>query len=178
MCLILILSEQAPAARPDSLSDLLATSPKGEIREKLHKWDKDLSEEDIAVLEAFIQETRHKDWALNYYARLLLRRKVPGRYQVSAAVEQAEAILARMVQTMGYDRQYDRFIPELVELGRNITELLLDVLEYEGEFDTIRKENAMKALGMIDDPGSSQPSSIAWPRKDGITGLGWNCKPF
>lgn len=134
-----------------SLVDVLREQSRWDRIKGLQSWRRELTEKEIAALEKYQEETIHKDWMLNHCAQLLLRRNVPDRYAVSAQIEKAEELFVNMRAGMVSSRAYDKYIDEIVSLGNEVTQFLLDLLKYREPHDCFRKRIAIIALGEIDD---------------------------
>ena len=133
------------------LAEMLAEPNRWKKIEGLRSWEEKLSRDDIKQLEKFANEKKHVDWALNYYAKLLLRYNAPNKYAVSSQVKKAENLFAKMRAGKISSGIYDKYIDEIAGLGNDIVPMLLDLLKYRNNHDFFRKDIAIKVLGELND---------------------------
>jgi hypothetical protein len=133
----------ATEAENESLDVILKEQSRWGKIEYLQSCNRELSEDEINVLERFEEETKHCDWMMNYYAQLILRRSVPDRHAVTPQVAKAEELFTKMRAGKVANGTYDIYLDEIKVLGNDVTGFLLDFLNYREQHDYFRKDIAI-----------------------------------
>jgi len=128
---------QAAPAVP--LAKVLQSEQRWDVVKSLQAWDRDLTEEEKALLTAFARANERRDWLLQYCAHRVLRQHGDEGRVVAPEIEKAEAILLEVNEGKIPTGYYGPRADDIVELGNDAVPLLLDLLAYVGRFGSLQE---------------------------------------